>query len=99
MVLLFSKPLWEQLDQEERDLLQAAASEAAAFQRQLSRNADAKAVEALAASGMTVTKLPPEEIARFREKTKPVADKFAASANPDLVKALNDTIQRVRAGN
>jgi hypothetical protein len=48
---------------------------------------------------MTVTKLPPEEIARFREKTKPVADKFAASANPDLVKALNDTIQRVRAGN
>ncbi|MFT2213990.1 TRAP transporter substrate-binding protein [Rhizobium giardinii] len=99
MVLLFSKPLWEQLDQEERDLLQAAASEAAGFQRQLSRDADAKAVEALAASGMAVTKLPPEEIARFREKTKPVADKFAASANPELVKALNDTIQRVRAGN
>ncbi len=99
MVLLFSKPLWEKLDQEEKDLLQAAATEAAAFQRQLSRDADQKAVEALAASGMTVTKLPPEEIARFREKTKPVAEKFAASANPDLVKALNETIERVRAAN
>ncbi|ACP23702.1 probable C4-dicarboxylate transport system, substrate-binding protein (plasmid) [Sinorhizobium fredii NGR234] len=99
MVLLFSKPLWEKLDQEEKDLLQAAASEAAAFQRQLSRDADQKAVDALAASGMTVTKLPPEEIARFREKTKPVADKFAASANPELVKALNETIEKVRAAN
>ncbi|WP_026187239.1 TRAP transporter substrate-binding protein [Ensifer sp. BR816] len=99
MVLLFSKPLWEKLDQEEKDLLQAAATEAAAFQRQLSRDADQKAVDALAASGMTVTKLPPEEIARFREKTKPVAEKFAASANPDLVKALNETIERVRAAN
>ncbi|ASY60493.1 MULTISPECIES: TRAP transporter substrate-binding protein [Sinorhizobium] len=99
MVLLFSKPLWEKLDQEEKDLLQAAATEAAAFQRQLSRNADQKAVDALAASGMTVTKLPPEEIARFREKTKPVAEKFAASANPDLVKALNETIERVRSAN
>ncbi|CCE99445.1 TRAP transporter substrate-binding protein [Sinorhizobium fredii] len=99
MVLLFSKPLWEKLDQEEKDLLQAAAGEAAAFQRQLSRDADQKAVDALAASGMTVTKLSPEEIARFREKTKPVADKFAASANPDLVKALKETIERVRAAN
>ena len=99
MVLLFSKPLWEKLDQEEKDLLQAAATEAAAFQRQLSRDADQKAVDALAASGMTVTKLPPEEIARFREKTKPVAEKFAASANPDLVRALNEAIERVRAAN
>ncbi|MEY9558186.1 TRAP transporter substrate-binding protein [Sinorhizobium fredii] len=99
MVLLFSKPLWEKLDQEEKNLLQAAATEAATFQRQLSRDADQKAVDALAASGMTVTKLPPEEIARFREKTKPVADKFAASANPELVKALNETIEKVRAAN
>ncbi|WOS65806.1 TRAP transporter substrate-binding protein [Sinorhizobium fredii] len=99
MVLLFSKPLWEKLDQEEKDLLQAAAAEAATFQRQLSRDADQKAVDALAASGMTVTKLPPEEIARFREKTKPVADKFAASANPELVKALHETIEKVRAAN
>ncbi|MCM2474586.1 TRAP transporter substrate-binding protein [Rhizobium sp. CG5] len=97
MVMLFSKPLWDKLDQDEKDLIQQAASEAAAFQRQTSRDADAKAVEALEASGMTVTKLAPEEVARFREATKPVADKFSAAADPALVKLMNDTIQQVRA--
>lgn len=97
MVLLFSKPLWEKLDQDEKDLLQQAAIEASAFQRQLSRDADSKAVAALEASGMVVTKLPPEEVARFREKTKPVADKFSAAADPALVKLLNETIQQTRA--
>jgi len=97
MVLLFSKPLWEKLDQDEKDLLQQAAIEASTFQRQLSRDADSKAVAALEASGMVVTKLPPEEVARFREKTKPVADKFSAAADPALVKLLNETIQQTRA--
>lgn len=97
MVLLFSKPLWDKLDPEEKELIQQAATEAAAFQRQTSREADAKAVDALAASGMTVTKLSPEEIARFRETTKPVAEKFAAAADPALVKLLNNTIQQVRS--
>ncbi|MBD0417041.1 TRAP transporter substrate-binding protein [Oryzicola mucosus] len=97
MVLLYSKPAWDKLDADEQALLQEAATEAAAFQRQTSRDADAKAVEALAASGMTVSKLTPEEIARFREKTKPVAEKFSAAADPALVKLLNDTIQQVRA--
>lgn len=97
MVLLFSKPLWEKLDPEEKELLQQAAAEAAAFQRQTSRDADAKAVEELAASGMTVTKLTPEEIVNFREKTKPVAEKFSAAADPALVKLLNDTIAQVRS--
>jgi TRAP-type transport system periplasmic protein len=97
MVLLFSKPLWEKLDQDEKDLLQQAAIEASAFQRQLSREADSKAVEALEASGMVVTKLPPEEVARFREKTKPVADKFSAAADAALVKLLNETIQQARS--
>ncbi|OBZ95910.1 ABC transporter substrate-binding protein [Pararhizobium polonicum] len=96
MVLLFSKPVWEKLDPDEQELLQQAALESAAFQRATSREADAKAVEALAAAGMTVTKLAPEEIARFREKTKPVAEKFSAAADPALVKLLNDTIQQAR---
>jgi TRAP-type C4-dicarboxylate transport system substrate-binding protein len=96
MVMLFSKPLWEKLDAEEKELLQAAAAEASAFQRQTSREADAKAVEALAASGMTVSTLSPEEVANFREKTRPVAEKFSAAADQSLVTLLNDTIQQAR---
>lgn len=97
MVMLFSKSAWNKLDADEKALIQEAATEAAAFQRQTSRDADAKAVEALAASGMKVTTLSSEEVARFREKTKPVADKYSASADPALVKLLNETIQQVRS--
>lgn len=97
MVMLYSKPLWEKLDADEKQLLGDAALEAAQFQRQLSRDSDAKAIEAIAAAGTTITTLSPEEVARFREKTKPVAEKYAAKADPTIVKLLNDTIAQVRA--
>lgn len=97
MVMLYSKPLWEKLDADEKQLLSDAALEAAQFQRQLSRDSDAKAIEAIAAAGTTVTTLSPEEVARFREKTKPVAEKYAAKADPTIVKLLNDTIAEARA--
>lgn len=97
-VVLFSKSLWDKLDPEEQDLLRAAALEAAAYQRQLSREAEAKAIEELKASGMEVTELAPAEIEKFREMTRPVAEKFAATANPEVVKMLTETIAKVRAG-
>ena len=91
-VVLFSKPLWDQLNAEEQTLLQDAALEAGAYQRQLARDADAKAVAALKEGGMEVTELSPEEMARFREATKPVADKFAAQANPETLKLLTEAL-------
>lgn len=96
MVMLYSKPLWDKLDADEQQLLKEAALEAAQFQRQLSRDSDAKAIEAIAAAGTTVTTLAPEEVARFREKTKGVAEAYAAKADPAVVKLLNDTIAKAR---
>ncbi|MTH36146.1 DctP family TRAP transporter solute-binding subunit [Paracoccus limosus] len=98
-VVMFSKKQWEKLGPEEQKLLQDAAAEAGTYQRQLARDADAKAVADLKAAGMEVTELSPEELQRFRDKTAPVAEKFSASANPELVKLLNDTIARTRGGN
>ena len=92
-VVLFSKPLWDQLNAEEQTLLQDAALEAGAYQRQLARDADAKAVAALKEGGMEVTELSPEEMARFREATKPVADKFAQQANPETLKLLMEALE------
>ena len=42
---------------------------------------------------MEVTELSPEEMARFREATKPVADKFAEQANPETVKLLMEALE------
>lgn len=96
MVMLYSKPLWNKLDPDEQQLLSEAALEAALFQRQLSRDSDAKAIEEIAAAGTTVTTLAPEEVARFREKTKGVAEAYAAKADPAVVKLLNETLAKAR---
>lgn len=98
-VVMFSQKQWNKLDPEEQALLKSAAEEAGAYQRQLARDADAKAVADLKAQGMEVTELAPEELQKFRDATAPVAQKYSASANPELVKLLNDTIAKVRGGN
>ena len=45
---------------------------------------------------MTVTVLPPDEIAKIRTKVKPVIDKFAASVGPELVKELQEELEKGR---
>ena len=45
---------------------------------------------------MTVTVLPPEEIAKIRTRIKPVIDKFAANVGPELVKELQAELEKGR---
>jgi hypothetical protein len=43
-----------------------------------------------------VSELPPAELAKIREKVKPVIDKYTADVGPDLVKQLYAEIDKVR---
>ena len=45
---------------------------------------------------MEVNELPPEEIAKWREKAKPVIEKYTADVGPELVAELMAEIQKVR---
>ena len=45
---------------------------------------------------MTVTEIPAQEIARMREKVKPVTDKFVREAVEGLVKEMYAEIDKVR---
>ena len=45
---------------------------------------------------MEITELPPEEMAKFREKAKPVADKYAAQIDPALIQQLNAELAKAR---
>ena len=47
---------------------------------------------------MQVTELPPEEIAKLREKAKPVIDKHSAAADGEMVKLLNDELAKAGGG-
>ena len=77
--VIISKKVWDTLSAAEKKILQEAAAEAGAFQRKTSREAAAGQLDALKKAGMTVTELPPAEMAKLREKMKPVIDKHGAA--------------------
>ena len=77
--LIFSKKVWDGLSADERKVLQDAAVEAAAYQRQVNRDKAAGDLEALKKAGMQVTELSAAEQAKLREKLKPVIDKHGAA--------------------
>ena len=94
--LIIGKKTWDSMSAEEKKLITDAAAEATAFQRQASRGAADSALDALKKAGMTVTELPPAEMARLREKVKPVIDKYTASVGDATVKELMAEIAKVR---
>ena len=94
--LVVSKKFWDKLSAEEKQLITEAAAAATTFQRGISRTQADVALDDLKKSGMQVTELPAAEVAKLREKVKPVIDKQTALVGADTVKALNAEIAKVR---
>jgi TRAP-type transport system periplasmic protein len=97
--ILMSKITWDKLSDDEKKLIQESATEAALYQRQVNRAAGAQALEQLKDEGMEVNELPPEEIAKLKEKAQPVIDKYTADVGPELVAELNAELAKMRAKN
>jgi tripartite ATP-independent transporter DctP family solute receptor len=87
--VVVSKKFWDSLSAEDRKALQEAAVESAKYQRERSRSAAGGILEALKKDGMQVTELPPDEIAKIRNKMKPVLAKYG--------REINDTTSQVLA--
>jgi tripartite ATP-independent transporter DctP family solute receptor len=90
--LLMSKRFWDRLSPDEQKIITDAAAEAKLYERQIIRNFEVKALEQLKAHGLQVTTLPEAEVAKLRDKTKPVWTKFTkefgeASAD-EMMRAL-----------
>jgi tripartite ATP-independent transporter DctP family solute receptor len=96
-IVIASKRVWDRLDADEKKLVEEAAQEAKVFQRQLSRDSEAKALDALKAAGMQIVELPAAEIARIREKVQPVAKKFSEGVPEETLKELYAAIEKARA--
>lgn len=94
--LIISKKFWDSLTGDEKKIVTDAANEATTFQRQASRGAADSALAALKTAGMTVTELPPAEVAKLRAKVKPVLDKYTASVGEATVQELMAEIAKVR---
>jgi tripartite ATP-independent transporter DctP family solute receptor len=94
--LIFSKKVWDTLSEPNRKILADAGMEAAKYQRQVSREAVGTALENLKKNGMQVTELSAAELAKFREAMKPVVAKHAEIVGPDVVKALEAELAKLR---
>ena len=94
--VIMSKKVWDSLTPAERKLIDDAADEAAKTQRTESRAAVAANLELLKKNGMTVTQLPPAEVAKLREKMKPVIAKYSANVGDTTVNEMMAELAKLR---
>jgi len=65
----------------------------------VAREEAAKTLDQIRKQGMQVTELPPEEVAKLREKSKPISDKYRKEIGEELVSELYAQIEKARNSN
>jgi tripartite ATP-independent transporter DctP family solute receptor len=94
--ILISKKLWDKMSADEKKIISEAVAEATTYQRKLSRDTEAQALDQLKKAGVQVTELAPAEQQRMRDKVKPVIDKHTKVVGEDTVKALQVELTKAR---
>ena len=94
--VIFSKKVWDALSTAEKKIIDDSADEATKMQREQSRAAVAANLELLKKNGMTVTTFAPAEVAKLREKMKPVIVKYTANVGEGLVNEVNAELAKLR---
>jgi tripartite ATP-independent transporter DctP family solute receptor len=96
-IVIVSKKFWDKLSPAEQKILRDSAQETAIYQRKFARDEAAKQLAELKKSGMTVIELPPEEIAKLKERSKPVVEKYTKELGP-IVQEAYAAVDKVRSG-
>ena len=94
-IFLISKAALDKLPAADRTAVQEAAVEARDFERKISRERNAQALERLKKT-MRITELVETEQAKMREAVKPVIDKYTKIAGESLVAELKTELARIR---
>jgi tripartite ATP-independent transporter DctP family solute receptor len=94
--VIVSKKLWDTLSDAEKKILADAAVEARAVQRAASREQAVAALDAVKKAGMQVAEITGPELAKFRDKMKPVIEKHSAIVGQDVVAAMQTELARLR---
>jgi tripartite ATP-independent transporter DctP family solute receptor len=94
--VIFSKKIWDTLSNDEKKILSDAALEATRFQRQASREQAGAALDNMKKNGMQVTELSPAEVAKFRDRMKPVIAKHSEVVGAETVSALQGELAKLR---
>ncbi|MGE5573167.1 MAG: DctP family TRAP transporter solute-binding subunit [Bacillota bacterium] len=92
LVLAANKNVWQSFPADIQEQLRRAAADAMKWQVGISREGLKEGNDFLRSKGMVVTDLTPGQLAAFREKTRPVYDKWAEKVGLDIVKAFEEAV-------
>ncbi len=93
--VLMSKKFWDTLSATEKKIIADAAAESTVYQRQQAREQAKTALDNVKKAGMQVTELPAAEVAKMREKMKPVIAKHG-TAIAETVAELTAELAKLR---
>jgi tripartite ATP-independent transporter DctP family solute receptor len=94
--IVMSKKVWDGLSADEKKVVQDAVNESIKYQREQSRALAGSLLATLKQNGMQVTELPAAEVAKLREKMKPVIAKHSATVGEATVNAMMAELARIR---
>ena len=94
--VIISKKFWDRLSAAEQKIIGDAVAESAKYQREQSRKLEASILENLKKNGMQVSQLSDAEMAKLRDKMRPVTAKYGVTVGQDLVKEVQAEIEKVR---
>lgn len=95
-LVLYSKPLFDQLNADEQAVLKDCAQIGAKAQREVSRKSAVDSLAHIQEEGMEVTTMTSEEIARMREIVAPVYETHKAAIGADVIDAARAELARLR---
>ena len=96
LALIVSKKFWDKLSAPDQKAVRDAALEATAYERQTSRELNARLRGELTKLGMQINDVSPQERARMREKLQPVIAKYTAGAGEEAAKEFFAAIEQAR---
>jgi tripartite ATP-independent transporter DctP family solute receptor len=94
--IVVSKKFWDSLAPADQKILQDAARESIAYQRTQSRAQLQSGLDDLRKAGMQISELSPTEVAKLRDKMKPVLAKHSANVGDATVNAMMDELAKLR---
>jgi len=99
VIIAISKITWDSLSPADRDIVRKTAVEMAAWEKAGARKGlegSTAAYDELRKNGMEVVTLASADLAAFREKTKPVYDKWVNEVGVDLVRAAEAIVAKTK---
>ena len=99
MMLVASKKLWDDMSEEERTIIQTAATEAGKFQRELNDSIEKQQIEEMQAQGMQVNYFTAEQTEKMKAVMSPVISKYSKQVGEDFVKRVYDEMARISKEN